>query len=73
MGVRTMPNKKQNVDRAARMCPVCGEDSRVYDTRETADGTIRRKRRCLTCGAYFITAESFVGMVRLKQSPHSRA
>lgn len=42
---------------AARMCPNCGEDSTVYDTRERADGAIIRKRRCRKCGVEFETIE----------------
>lgn len=47
------------VDRAARMCPRCGEDSKVYDTRERQDGAIIRKRRCIKCGIEFETLEIF--------------
>lgn len=45
------------VEHAARMCPRCGEDSKVYDTRERPDGAIIRKRRCLTCRTEFETIE----------------
>ncbi|HEY8492157.1 MAG TPA: transcriptional regulator NrdR, partial [Dehalococcoidia bacterium] len=38
-------------------CPYCGyEDSRVTDSR-AADGGIRRRRECLSCGARFTTLE----------------
>ncbi len=63
----------RSMNHAARMCPICGEDSRVYESRETADGTIHRKRRCLACGVSFCTVESFVGIVRMKHPSHSRA
>ena len=43
--------------KAARMCPECGEDSYVYDTREQPDGSIVRKRRCRNCGLEFKTTE----------------
>ena len=43
--------------KAARMCPECGEDSYVYDTREQPDGSIVRKRRCRKCGLEFKTTE----------------
>ena len=42
---------------AARMCPKCGEDSKVYDTRERADGAIIRKRKCVKCQVEFETIE----------------
>lgn len=41
------------------MCPRCGEDSKVYDTRERQDGAIIRKRRCIKCGIEFETLEIF--------------
>lgn len=44
---------------AARMCPVCGEESAVYDSREQWDGSIRRRRRCVVCGTRFLTVEKF--------------
>jgi len=46
-------------ERAARMCPRCGEDSIVYDSREQLDGSIRRWRKCKVCGAKFSTLEKF--------------
>ena len=49
-----------DIERAARMCPVCGEDSYVYDTRETPEGKIVRRRRCSACGAQFETEETFI-------------
>lgn len=45
---------------AARMCPRCGESSRVYDSREREDGVIVRKRRCVKCGTEYETNEFFV-------------
>lgn len=48
-----------DIEQAARMCPVCGEDSSVYDTRETPEGKIVRRRRCSACGAQFETEETF--------------
>jgi len=46
-------------DAAARMCPECGEDSVVYDSRECFDGSILRRRRCKVCGQRFVTIEKF--------------
>lgn len=45
--------------RAARMCPVCGNYSRVYRSQEMEDGSIRRKRQCRSCGFKFLTVELF--------------
>lgn len=67
-----MTHKEMKMYRAARMCPICGADSRVYDTRETADGTIRRKRRCPACGVRFCTVESFTGLVHVRRLSRSR-
>lgn len=46
-------------DFAARMCPRCGSDSAVYETREQPDGSVFRRRRCRACGAKFETVERF--------------
>lgn len=48
-----------DTEQAARMCPICGEDSFVYDTRETANGKIIRRRRCTKCSTQFETEEVF--------------
>lgn len=50
---------KQTDYKAARMCPRCGEDSVVYDSREQDDGSILRRRQCMRCGAKFVTVETF--------------
>ncbi len=41
------------------ICPVCShEETKVTDSRETADGSaIRRRRECLKCGFRFSTLE----------------
>lgn len=49
--------------KGARMCPKCGADSRVYDSREQEDGRIVRHRRCLDCDTKFKTVEVFAGYV----------
>ncbi len=49
----------EGLKNAARMCPRCGADSTVYDSRERPDGQILRKRQCQECGAKFETLESF--------------
>lgn len=66
-----MANKDLKMYHAARMCPVCGEDSRVYESREQPDGTIRRIRCCSVCGARFSTEERFVGMVLVSRLSRS--
>ncbi len=48
---------------AARMCPTCGEDSAVYDSRVQQDGRIFRKRRCPVCGMKFQTEEKFLKII----------
>lgn len=45
--------------KAARRCPKCGGDSRVYGTREIQSGQIRRNRKCVSCGFSFITLETY--------------
>ncbi|MES3036884.1 MAG: transcriptional regulator NrdR [Bdellovibrionota bacterium] len=42
-------------------CPFCGHiDDRVLDTRVQKDGSIRRRRECLSCKARFTTAETIL-------------
>jgi transcriptional repressor NrdR len=39
-------------------CPDCsGPDTRVLDSRHSADTTIRRRRECESCGCRFTTYE----------------
>ena len=41
-----------------RICPVCGYDTEVFDSRHKEEtGVIVRKRKCLSCGHIFRTAE----------------
>ena len=59
----------------ARICPECGADSVVYNSRLREDGTIERRRRlredgtierrrrCQVCGAKFSTIEKFSRIV----------
>lgn len=46
-------------------CPYCGEDSNVTETREAADGQLRRRRVCNSCRRRFTTYER-VGQPSLK-------
>lgn len=57
-----------NTDLAARMCPRCGSDSFVYDTREQPDGSIFRRRKCRECGVKFETVERFSRYVLRKRN-----
>jgi transcriptional regulator NrdR family protein len=52
--------------KAARACPACGADSHVYDSREQEDGRIMRRRRCVQCGAKFITIEQRISIFQQK-------
>lgn len=39
-------------------CPLCGSsDTKVVDTRHDAQGNVRRRRECATCGQRFSTVE----------------
>ncbi len=39
------------------ICPKCKSKSKVYDSRPTKDGTIRRNRECLKCRHRYATVE----------------
>lgn len=62
--------RRLSTEDAARMCPVCGSDSRVYDSREQPDGSIVRRRVCRDCGMRFETVERFSKMVPKKSTKH---
>lgn len=39
-------------------CPVCGEDTKIVDSRTSREGeSIRRRRECLVCRHRFTTRE----------------
>ena len=41
-------------------CPVCMNETKVYDTRCISHGIIvRRRRKCLACGARFTSYEEY--------------
>lgn len=40
------------------LCPKCGGDTGVVDTRPTANNTIRRRRTCIACGHRLTTFET---------------
>jgi transcriptional repressor NrdR len=39
-------------------CPKCKSDTKVKDSRSSANNTIRRRRACLSCGYKFTTLEA---------------
>ena len=39
------------------ICPKCKSKSKVYNSRPTDDGTIRRNRECLKCNHRYATIE----------------
>ena len=44
-------------------CPICGNDTKVVETREHDNGSsIRRRRECVNCGKRFTTYEKFEDM-----------
>ena len=46
-------------------CPVCGERTRIVNSRSYSDGEgVRRRRECLTCGHRFTTIELDADMRR---------
>lgn len=59
-----------NLVRTQRVCPVCAGrgTSRVTETRERTDGSLRRRIRCLACGSRWTTRERIVA---LERSPRS--
>lgn len=38
-------------------CPFCGCESKVLESRHTEEGSIRRRRECISCGKRFNTYE----------------
>lgn len=51
---------------AARTCPECAGESRVYYSSEQADGTILRYRKCRACGLRFATREKFFRLIHVE-------
>jgi transcriptional regulator NrdR family protein len=52
---KPLPNGKR--DRLGILCPHCGGDTGVLDSRAADGNAIRRKRVCFTCGLRFRTFE----------------
>lgn len=42
---------------AMKFCKKCGSDSRIYDSRINADGSVVRRRKCYQCGRKWTTIE----------------
>lgn len=40
-----------------KYCKKCGSDSRIYDSRMNADGSVIRRRKCYKCGHKWMTIE----------------
>jgi len=58
--VRQLPADYKEKNSIGLRCPLCKrEKSVVTQTRRGKNGTIRRRRRCLFCGRWFTTYESF--------------
>lgn len=51
---------------AARICPKCGQEGVVYDSRTVMGGRIERRRKCPICGHRWITMEKYFRDVHKK-------
>ena len=49
-------------------CPECGDKMDTKDTRPRADGTIRRRHKCESCGKRMSTLEAPISMVVMRSS-----
>lgn len=58
-----------STENAARMCPKCAGDSRVYDCREQPDGSFVRRRRCVECETRFATIERLTHIISENSEP----
>ena len=58
-------------ENAPKMCPKCGEDMPVYQTREREDdGVILRRRKCPVCGIRIETGEFLIRMLPEKKKKY---
>ena len=46
-----------STENAPTMCPLCGEEMPVYQTRKREDGVVLRRRRCPQCEEKVETGE----------------
>ncbi len=51
------------------ICPKCKSKSRVYNSRPTDDGTIRRNRECLKCKHRYATIEVSADIKKVVEFP----
>jgi len=51
------------------ICPKCKGKSRVYNSRPTDDGTIRRNRECLKCKHRYATIEVSADIKKVVKFP----
>ena len=53
---------------AARICPKCGQEGVVYDSRTVMGGRIERRRKCLFCGERWVTMEKYFRPIKQKNT-----
>ena len=51
------------------ICPKCQSKSKVYNSRPTDDGTIRRNRECLKCKHRYATIEVSADIKKIVEFP----
>ena len=51
------------------ICPKCQSKSKVYNSRPTDDGTIRRNRECLKCKHRYATIEVSADIKKVVEFP----
>jgi len=51
------------------ICPKCQSKSKVYNSRPTDDGTIRRNRECLKCKHRYATLEVSADIKKVVEFP----
>ena len=54
------------------ICPKCKSKSKVYNSRPTDDGTIRRNRECLKCSHRYATIEVSADIKKVVELPLER-
>lgn len=55
------------------MCPECGGDTKVFDTRVGIDDLRCRRRECLECGCRFNTVELDLEVYKKLRPPNPEA
>jgi len=54
------------------ICPKCQSKSKVYNSRPTDDGTIRRNRECLKCKHRYATIEVSADIKKVVEIPEPK-